>query len=718
LSAATTDPPDLAGLEAFAWPLPRAAEALESLARASGNAPRGKVSIAGFAPATPDREGTARWIDTAAHTLGLEADALHVNCGHVGELVAGAGPALLFLDDPEPRVIALVGARRPAHAAVIALDHTTITVPRVLLERTLLRRVYATGGARVDALLDRANVPPARRARAREALIREPVANLPLEAGWLIRTPPSAPFLGQLRSAGLTRPVVSMLLANLVTQALSILAWWMIGRGALSGNLDRGWLVAWALMLLTMVPLRVMAGWWQGVIGVGAGALLKRRMLLGALRLEPEEIRHQGTGQILGRVMESEAVESLAMGGGFTSLLAIVDVAVALPVLAAGPGGLVSVALLFAWTVLTVSLSWLYYRRSLAWSRARIKMTDDLVERMVGHRTRLAQEPPALWHNDEDRSLADYIDRSTALDRTNIAISGLLSRGWLLAGMGALVPSFVAGTASPALLAVGIGGVMLARGAIGRLSSGIASIVGAYIAWGQAGPLFNAAARPELAAAPSNQVLQQKAALPGETLLDAHDVIFRYRPQGEPTLQRVSLKINASDRILLEGPSGGGKSTLASVLTGLRSPESGLLLLTGLDRHTLGSHGWRRRVVSAPQFHENHILSNTFAFNLLMGRAWPPHWDDLREAGAICRELGLGPLLERMPGGLMQMVGETGWQLSHGEQSRLFIARALLQRAELIVLDESFAALDPETLALSLKCVLERAPTLVVIAHP
>ena len=84
----------------------------------------------------------------------------------------------------------------------------------------------------------------------------------------------------------------------------------------------------------------------------------------------------------------------------------------------------------------------------------------------------------------------------------------------------------------------------------------------------------------------------------------------------------------------------------------------------------------------------------------------------------ICRDLGLGPLLDRMPGGLMQMVGETGWQLSHGEQSRLFIARALLQRAELIVLDESFAALDPETLSLSLKCVLARAPTLVVIAHP
>jgi len=64
------------------------------------------------------------------------------------------------------------------------------------------------------------------------------------------------------------------------------------------------------------------------------------------------------------------------------------------------------------------------------------------------------------------------------------------------------------------------------------------------------------------------------------------------------------------------------------------------------------------------------------------------------------------------------MVGETGWQLSHGEKSRLYIARALLQGAELLVLDESFGALDPETLHEAMACVLARAPTMVVIAHP
>jgi ABC-type transport system involved in cytochrome bd biosynthesis fused ATPase/permease subunit len=121
-------------------------------------------------------------------------------------------------------------------------------------------------------------------------------------------------------------------------------------------------------------------------------------------------------------------------------------------------------------------------------------------------------------------------------------------------------------------------------------------------------------------------------------------------------------------------------------------------------------------VVAAPQFHENHVLTETFAFNLLMGRRWPPQPADIAAAQGICRELGLDDLLSRMPARLLQLVGETGWQLSHGERSRLYMARALRQGANL--LNESFAALDPETLHRCLRCVLKRAATVLVIDHP
>ena len=101
-----------------------------------------------------------------------------------------------------------------------------------------------------------------------------------------------------------------------------------------------------------------------------------------------------------------------------------------------------------------------------------------------------------------------------------------------------------------------------------------------------------------------------------------------------------------------------------------------------------------------------------------MGGHWPPVPAEIENAETLCRELGLGDLLKRMPAQLLQMVGESGWQLSHGERSRLYIARALLQGADLIILDENFAALDPETFRQALSCVLARASTLLVIAHP
>jgi ATP-binding cassette subfamily B protein len=142
-----------------------------------------------------------------------------------------------------------------------------------------------------------------------------------------------------------------------------------------------------------------------------------------------------------------------------------------------------------------------------------------------------------------------------------------------------------------------------------------------------------------------------------------------------------------------------------------------MILLHGLDRDSYGSSQWRRRVTLVPQFQENHVLLGSFAFNALLGRGWPPTADDAREMQRVCVGLGLGPLLARMPGRALQLVGETGWQLSHGERSRLFVARALLQRPDVLILDESFGALDPATLRATMDFVLQEARTVVVVAH-
>jgi ATP-binding cassette subfamily B protein len=200
--------------------------------------------------------------------------------------------------------------------------------------------------------------------------------------------------------------------------------------------------------------------------------------------------------------------------------------------------------------------------------------------------------------------------------------------------------------------------------------------------------------------------------------LEAIDLSFTHDGRPTRSIARASLSVEAGERVLIQGASGSGKSTLASLLAGLRAPDSGLLLLNGLDFGTVGTQSWRRRVVLVPQFGDNHIFVGTLAFNLLMGRRWPPTREDMQHAKAVCEDLGLGPLLERMPLGLHQPVGESGWQLSHGERSRVYAARALLQDPDVTILDESFAALDPGTVDQCVTAMIDRARTFVMIAHP
>ena len=339
---------------------------------------------------------------------------------------------------------------------------------------------------------------------------------------------------------------------------------------------------------------------------------------------------------------------------------------------------------------------------------------------MVGHRTRLAQEDPNHWHDDEDQVLAHYAQLQTKLDHVESQLKAFVPRGWMVLGVGDLVYALMFTQPTPAQIAISLGGILFAYQALTTIVLGLKSIVGARLAWREVGTLFHAATRSrgDLHRHPMPLAQDADPAANQAPILTARDLDFRYQAGGRPVLQACNLQIHHGDRLLLEGPSGGGKSTLATVLAGLRTAESGLLFLRDVDQQTLGVAAWRQNVVTVPQFHENHVLADTFGFNLLMGRGWPPTAQDLQDARQICQELGLGELLARMPAGMQQMVGESGWQLSHGERSRLYIARALLQKADLLILDESFAALDPENLELALRCVLQRTPTLLVIAHP
>ncbi len=677
--------------DSWLWPSSRLGEALSLLTNVPG------------CP-NPQSPIPTAWIESAAQTLGLEAQPaettyaeFELQLSHMGPALIAIGPAfLVLLPDSTLLTPALTKVRIDPAVIRSALCAT--------FEAPLLREIQET--------LDRAQIPPAKQTRARNAILRERLSSKRIRGIWLLRLPPGANFWKQLRHAHIPRRLAVLGGAHALQYLLWILAWYIAGSNVLRGGTDRGWMVPWALLLLTLVPLRVLITRLQGWVAIGAGALLKQRLFVGSLRLDPDSLRHQGAGQLLGRVLESEAVEALALSGGFLALVALIEIVAAIFVLAAGAGGLLQSALLLIWIFVAAALAWKYFARNRDWTGVRLAMTHDLVESMAGHRTRLAQLPADRWHAGEDQALESYLKSSHAMDQSTSALLALVPRGWLVLGLLGLAPAFMYGNATPARVAIAVGGTLLAYRAWRRLAAGAWQLAGATVAWQRTSVLFRAATHEELPGA-----LKCAPSKPSPLVVSAQDLVFRYNDRTEPVLRGASLEIARGERIVLEGPSGGGKSTLVSLLAGVREPDSGRIFLDGCDRRTLGAAEWRRRLAAAPQFHENHVLAETFAFNLFLGRPAILTPADFEEARAICGELGLGELLHRMPAGMLQMVGETGWQLSHGERSRLYIARALLQDSELVVLDESFAALDPQNLKHALECVVKRARTLLVIAH-
>jgi len=690
------------------WPAARLNECLPALVARALVHVSTPLMAAPSAEIVGNPESLNDWLATAARTLNVEAEPSETTYSAFEQHLPAMAPALIQVATADG--IAFLALIAGKHPQVLCPDLKKRGISAVAIRSLLCGPREATAGSEIQQILDRAAIAAESQARARDALLRERLSSVRIGNIWLVRLAPSANFWQQLRHIGVQRRLVALAAAHTVQYTIWILAWWVVGSNVLNRNSDRGWMFLWGLLLLTLVPIRVLITWLQGLVAIGGGARLKERLFVGALKLEPDSIRHQGAGQLLGRVLESEAVESLALSGGFLALMAIIELVISCFVLGAGAGGWLQTAVLIMWLAIADLIGLRYMRRNRQWTDVRLDMTHDLVENMVGHRTRLAQLSPDLWHEGEDQELEKYLKTSKLMDNSTSALLAIVPRGWLVLGLISLAPAFVRGDSTTSI-GIAVGGMLLAYRALRRWTSGAWQLAGARVAWQRASVLFQAAAGAESIGS------LEAAGFNAGGALQARNISFRYSAKTPEVLRGCSLQVASGERLVLEGASGGGKSTLISLIAGLRQQDTGEILVGGLDRRRLGDVAWRRHVAVAPQFHENHVLAETFAFNLMMGRHRLPSRSDLPEAEAICRELGLGNLIDRMPAGFLQMVGETGWQLSHGERSRLYIARALLQDADLVILDESFAALDPVNLQHALDCVVKRARSLLVISH-
>jgi ATP-binding cassette subfamily B protein len=200
---------------------------------------------------------------------------------------------------------------------------------------------------------------------------------------------------------------------------------------------------------------------------------------------------------------------------------------------------------------------------------------------------------------------------------------------------------------------------------------------------------------------------------PKDNGVEFKDVTFTYDGADHPALDHVSFQVEPGQTVALVGPSGGGKTTAASLIPRFWDTSSGEVLVGCVNVKNIDPHVLMDKVAFV--FQNTRLFKTSILENVRAGRP-----DATREeAEAALHAAQCDDIIEKLPKGIDTVIGSEGTYLSGGEQQRVALARAILKDAPIIVLDEATAFADPENEALIQKALktLTKGRTVIMIAH-
>lgn len=509
---------------------------------------------------------------------------------------------------------------------------------------------------------------------------------------------------------------------EIVVSFLFVLSWYILGHGVITDSWNGSLIFIWSSIIISFLLLSTLGKWIQVKVTHSLSIDLRQYLLKSICKQSLDKINHFSAGQKLSQFIELQSFEPLLLEASIGSITAFIRFVFGVFIFFY-IGAYFFSLLTILWGIFLVFCAYrLSYCRK-KWTQQRINFSNKLTESMVGHESILAQDGCDDWPSLMAKDLGELHGPSLKLDRLSIWLNLIIPRTWIIVGIVilALVILYPQDSLSVVLM---IGGLIFTQDVFNRASHILDKLVQAKVSWELMKHVLTTSSSTNTSA--SREKIVGKLSSHNASHNDhEHDVpiikminVFYANPGSKNyVLEKFNLTLNSKDVITIKGASGSGKSTIAALISGNKTPQSGAILYNGLDIRAMGTNNWKKNIVLVPQFHENYVFCNSLAFNIFIGLDWPVPEEKIELAYEIIRELGLNKLIDKMPLGIYQTVGNGGWPLSHGEKSRLFILRALVQQPEVLILDESLGTLDPGLKLLVKQCCINRVNTVIIISH-